>query len=169
VTGDFRYSSELVAFIRRHLKDSVSIGVAGFPEKHLLAPDADSDARYLREKIRAGADFVITQLFFDNRKYFEYVERLRGLGVTARVIPGILPVTDYEALKRFCQRCGAGIPEKIHSLFAPIAGDPAKTLAAGIEYAVSQCRELLAGGAPGIHFYALNKPNPVSDIWRKLK
>lgn len=168
-TGDFRYSSDLVAFIRKHFGSEAAIGVAGFPEKHLLAPDADSDARYLREKIKAGADFVITQLFFDNKKYFEYVERLRKLGVEKRVIPGILPVTDYEALKRFCERCGAGIPEEIHKIFGPLAGDPAKTVAAGIEFAVKQCKELLAGGAPGIHFYALNKPHPVDTIWKRLK
>lgn len=167
--GDFKYSRDLVAFIRSHLKDSVSIGVAGFPEKHLLAPSFEADADYLKQKIEAGADFVITQLFFDNKLYFDYVKRLRGIGVQARVIPGILPITDYPGLKRFCQRCGAGIPEKVDAIFSPISGDPAKTLKAGIDYAVKQCRELLDGGAPGIHFYTLNKIHPVDEILRQIR
>jgi methylenetetrahydrofolate reductase (NADPH) len=166
--GDFQYSSELVAFIRERFKDGVSIGVAGFPEKHQLAPTKEADALFLKGKIDAGADFVITQLFFDNRLYFEYVERLGSLGVTCRVIPGILPITDYGALKRFCERCGAGIPAEVHAIFGPLEGDPQKTLAAGIEYAVKQCRELLEGGAPGIHFYALNKTHPVDAIVKAL-
>lgn len=168
VRGDFQYSSELVAFIRSRFGDKVSIGVAGFPEKHPLSPDADADALFLKRKIDAGADFVITQLFFDNRVYFEYVERLRKIGMSSRVIPGILPITDYGALKRFCERCGAGIPEEVKTIFEPIAGDPVKTAAAGIEFAVKQCKELIAGGAPGIHFYVLNKPHPVDVIVKAL-
>lgn len=163
-TGDLKFSSELVAFIRSKLGEKVSIGVAGFPEGHLLAPDRDSDARYLREKVRAGADFVVTQLFFDNRLYFDYLARLKGLGVTVPVLPGILPVTDYEGLKRFCERCGASIPRKIHDLFSPLAGDPEKTLRAGLQYAIQQCRDLLEGGAPGIHLYTLNKLHPSDSI-----
>lgn len=169
VQGDFRYSSELVAFIRRRFGPRVSIGVAGFPEKHPMAASAEADAEYLREKIRSGADFVITQLFFDNARYFDYVRRLRALGVESRVIPGVLPITDYAALVRFCERCGAGIPEEVHRIFKPLAGDPAQTVAAGIEFAVRQCRELLDGGAPGIHFYALNKSHPVDEIWARVK
>jgi methylenetetrahydrofolate reductase (NADPH) len=167
--GDFRYSSELVSFIRERFKDAISIGVAGFPEKHVLAPSKEADAEFLKKKVRAGADFVITQLFFDNRLYFDYVKRLRGIGVDCRVIPGILPITDYGALKRFCERCGAGIPEEVHKIFGPLEGDPQKTLAAGIDYAVRQCRELLEGGAPGIHFYALNKTHPVDAIVKALE
>lgn len=167
--GDFRYSSDLVKFIRERFGGSVSIGVAGFPEKHILAPDAESDAQYLKAKINAGADFVITQLFFENADYFKYAERLRKLGVDKPIIPGILPVTDYQALRRFCERCGAGIPEKIHALFGPLDGDSSKTIAAGIDYAVKQCRELLKDGAPGIHFYALNKIHPVDSIVQALQ
>lgn len=166
--GDFQYSSDLVSFIRDRFKHTVSIGVAGFPEKHVLSPNKDADAFFLKKKIDAGADFVITQLFFDNKDYFDYVKRLRGLGVQSRIIPGILPVTDYAALKRFCERCGAGIPQAVHELFSPISGDPQKTLAAGIDFAIRQCRELLDAGAPGIHFYALNKPHPVDVIMKAV-
>lgn len=165
---DFKYSSDLVAFIRNHFRDRISIGVAGFPEKHILAPDADADAYFLKQKMLAGADFVITQLFFDNQVYFDYVARLRKLGVNARVLPGILPVTDYKGLKRFCEKCGAGIPQEIHSLFEPIAEDPARQLEAGVQFAVRQCRELLEGGAPGIHFYTLNKSRVVAQILKSL-
>ncbi len=166
--GELKYARDLVAFIRAQLKDKVSIGVAGFPEKHLLAPSVEADAEYLRQKVEAGADYVITQLFFDNQAYFEYVERLRRIGVRSRIIPGILPITDYAALRRFCERCGANIPEKVHSIFGAIT-DPARTVEAGIEFAVAQCRELLAGGAPGIHFYALNKTHPVDAILRAVR
>ena len=169
LTGDFKYSSELVAFIRARLGNKVSIGVAGFPEGHILAKDKDSDARYLAEKVRAGADFVITQLFFDNRLYFEYVERLKKLGVNVPVLPGILPITDYAGLKRFCERCGAGIPKEVHEIFGPIAGDPAKTLEAGLQFAIKQCRSLLDGGAPGIHLYTLNKVHPSDAILSKIR
>ncbi len=165
----FDYSSDLVAFIRQHFKDSVSIGVAGFPDKHLLAPSFDADAQFLKSKVDAGADFVITQLFFDNQKYFDYVDRLKHLGVTVPVIPGILPITNYGALVRFCERCGADIPQQVVDLFEPIQEDLDKTVELGIAFAVKQCRELLAGGAPGIHFYALNKVSPVDRILAQVR
>lgn len=167
--GDFPYSRDLIAFIRSKVGEAVSIGTAGFPEGHLLAPDLASDADYLRQKIAAGADFVITQLFFDNRHYFDYVKRLRALGVNVRVLPGILPVTDYAALKRFCEKCGASVPAKVHERFGPLAGDPEATMRAGTDFAIEQCRELLAGGAPGIHFYALNKVQPVGRILEAVR
>ncbi len=165
----FQFSSELVASIRTHFKDKVSIGVAGFPEKHMLSLDAESDAQFLKKKIEAGADFVITQLFFDNQLYVDYVARLRRIGVQARVIPGILPITDYHGLIRFCERCGASVPEEVHQIFKPIADDPAKVLQAGIDFAIRQCRDLLKKGAPGIHFYTLNKLHPVDIILNTLR
>jgi methylenetetrahydrofolate reductase (NADPH) len=164
----FKYSSELVQFIREHYGDFFSIGVAGFPEGHPLAADRDFDAQILKKKIDAGGEFVMTQLFFDNELYFDYVRRLRALGVTARVIPGILPITNYENAANFCKGCGASIPKKVHDLFAPIAGDPEKTFAVGTQFAIDQCHELLAGGAPGLHLYTLNKIEPVRTILRSL-
>ena len=117
---NFKYSWELVAFIREHFKDHFSIGVAGFPEGHVLCQDRDLDACYLKNKITQGADYVITQLFFNNQDYFEYVARLRKLGVSSRIIPGILPITDYPALVRFSSMCGALIPQEVHDIFKPI-------------------------------------------------
>jgi methylenetetrahydrofolate reductase (NADPH) len=166
---NFKYSWELVHFIREHFGDHFTIGVAGFPEGHVLCRDRELDARYLKNKIDNGADYVITQLFFNNQDYFDYVTRLRKLGVTNRIIPGILPITDYPALVRFCGMCGASIPEAVHAIFKPLANDPEKTLAAGIDFCLKQCRDLLQGGAPGLHFYALNKVHPVDVIIKELK
>ena len=166
---NFKYSAELVAFIRKHFKDYFSIGVAGFPEGHLLCPNRDQDAQYLKNKIEQGADYVITQLFFNNKDYFNFVARLRKLGVKARIIPGILPITDYPGLVRFCAMCGASIPQEVHDIFRPIADDPQKTLAAGIDFCLKQSRDLLAGGAPGLHFYTLNRTHPIDTIINTLQ
>ncbi len=166
---NFQYSCELVNFIRTNFGASFGIGVAGFPEGHALAPTLDFDASIMNKKIAAGADFVITQLFFDNRWYFDYTERLKKLGITARVIPGILPITDYAALQRFCTLCKASIPPAVREIFEPIAADPEKTLQAGIDFAVRQGRELLDRGAPGLHFYTLNKLKPTDTIVRQLR
>ncbi len=166
---NFKYSSDLVAFMRQNFSDYFGIGVAGFPEGHVLCPDLDKDAQFLKKKTDAGADFVITQLFFENQNYFDYVNRLKKLGVTQRVIPGILPITDYNGLVRFCAVCGASIPKKVHDIFAPLKDDPEKTLAAGIKFGVEQCKDLLAGGAPGIHFYSLNKIHPVDAILKNIR
>ena len=166
---NFKYSSELCAFIRQHFDHQFAIGVAGFPEGHVLCPDREQDAKFLKIKIDSGADFVITQLFFDNTDYFSYIERLRKLDVRARVLPGILPITDYGSLLRFCKLCGAGIPSKVKKIFEPIQEDKEKTLAAGIKFAVEQCRELIKGGAPGLHFYSLNKLHPVDTILKEVR
>lgn len=166
---NFQYSSELVEFMRSHFKDYFGIGVAGFPEGHILCPDREQDARFQKLKIDAGADFIITQLFFDNKDYFDYVARLRKLGISSRVIPGILPITDYNGLIRFCATCGASIPQKVHDIFKPIASDPEQMQEAGIKFCIEQCRQLLSLGAPGIHFYTLNKVEPVSTILNKLR
>ncbi|NTV30291.1 MAG: methylenetetrahydrofolate reductase [NAD(P)H], partial [Candidatus Omnitrophica bacterium] len=109
-------------------------------------------------------EFVITQLFFDNRDYFDYVGRLRRRGLNVRVIPGILPITNYEGAVKFCQGCGASIPETVHQLFRPIAEVKDHVLRVGTEFTIKQCQELLAQGAPGIHFYTLNKLEPVKTI-----
>lgn len=167
--NNFKYSSELVAFIRQSFGEYFSIGVAGFPEGHVLCPDRNLDAQYLKSKITSGAEYVITQLFFNPQDYFDYVARLRKLGITAHIIPGILPITDYAALVRFCSMCGASIPERIHEIFKPIANDPAKTIDTGIKCCVEQCQTLLAGGAPGLHFYTLNKLHPVAEIISQLR
>ncbi len=166
--NNFKYSSELTAFIRKCSGDNFSVGVAGFPEGHLLCRDREQDAKYLKMKIDSGADFVITQLFFDNEDYFAYVKRLRKLGVTNRVLPGILPITNYDSLVKFCNLCGAKVTEEIKKIFEPIREDKEKTLQEGINFAIRQCQELLRGGSPGIHFYCLNKLHPTDSILKAI-
>ncbi len=166
---NFKYSSELCHEIRSTFGEHFSIGVAGFPEGHVLCPDRRKDADFLKLKFDNGADFVITQLFFNNKDYFDYVKRLRDIGITARIIPGILPITDFNSLLRFCALCGATVTDEVKNIFGPLASDREKTQQAGIAFAVKQCRELLQGGAPGLHFYALNKLHPVADILKIIK
>jgi methylenetetrahydrofolate reductase (NADPH) len=165
---NFKYASELVTFIRENYGDFFAVGVAGFPEGHPLATDREFDAQILKKKVDAGGEFVMTQLFFDNEEYFAYVKRLRALGVNARVIPGILPITNYESMVNFCKGCGASVPQKVHDIFKPIADDKEKTLEIGTRFAIGQCRDLLDSGAPGLHLYTLNKIEPVRTILQSL-
>jgi len=166
---NFKFSSELVSFIRKNYGDHFGIAVAGFPEGHVLCPDRAQDAQHLKQKIEAGADAIITQLFFNNQDYFDYVKRLRNLGIQTRIIPGVLPITDYQALLKFCTLCGATVTKEVHQIFEPVQADKDKTLQAGIDFAIKQCQELLAGGAPGIHFYCLNKIHPVDTILQSIR
>jgi len=161
---NYHYSSDLCAFIRKEYGDFFGIGVAGFPEGHILCKDKDLDANYLKIKVVNGADFVITQLFFDNQDYFDYVERLRKINVHARILPGILPITDYQNLLKFTHMCGATVSDQVKKIFEPIQDNKEATLEAGINFAVNQCQELLNGGAPGLHFYCLNKLIPTAQI-----
>lgn len=166
---NFRYAYELCQFIKKTHGNTFSIGVAGFPEGHILCPSKDLDAQYLKMKIDAGADYVVTQLFFNNDDYFQYVERLKKLGIKNRILPGIVPITDYHATIRFCERCGASIPQKVHDLFSPIADDKVATMQKGIDFCIAQCRALLKNGAPGIHFYPLNKIHPIDVILPQIR
>ena len=161
------YCYQLIELIRTH-GDFFSIGVAGFPEGHVDCPDKETDSKYLKIKINSGGEFVITQLFFDNKDYFEYLERTKKVGVNVRILPGILPITNYQKLRKFCDTCGANIPQKIHDIFKPLDGDDQASYKAGVEFAVKQCNELLAGGAPGLHFYTLNKVEPTREILSKI-
>ena len=167
--NNFKFSYELTNFIRENYGDDFSIGVAGFPEGHPLCENVELDAKYLKNKIDSGADFVMTQLFFDNNDYFNYVNRLKKLGVNARVIPGIIPITDYENTVRFCKGCGTTIPQKVHDIFSKIKDDKEAVLDAGIQFAIDQCVDLLKHNAPGLHFYTLNKIYPTSIILNAVK
>ncbi len=166
---NFKYTYELCDFIRTKYNDYFNIGVAGFPEGHVSCSDKDLDAQYLKKKIDSGADYVITQLFFDNNQYIHYAKRLKELGIKNRIIPGIFPITDYHGICRFCDICGTSIPKEIHEIFKPIANDKEAVLKKGTDFCIQQCQELLSIGAPGIHFYALNKLHPVKEILSKIK
>jgi len=165
---NFKYSSELCEFTRTVLGETFGIGVAGFPEGHILCKDRDLDAHYLKLKIDAGANFVITQIYFDNKDYFDYIKRLKKLDIDTRVIPGILPITNYQNLLKFCNLCGTTVTEEIKRIFEPIQNDKEATLEEGIKFSIRQCRELLDNGAPGIHFYTLNRLSPTDKILSSL-
>ena len=151
----FSHADELIAFIRQ--RKDFCIGGAGYPEVHPEARSAEDDLLNLKRKIDAGADFIVTQLFFDERDYFEFVSRARSRGIVTPIVPGVMPVTNTAQIKRFTQMCGAAIPGPLLAKLEAVAGDAEAVIEAGIEHATRQCRALLEGGAPGIHFYTLNR------------
>jgi len=166
--GGFEYSNQLVEFIRQQV--SFSIGVAGFPEGHIACKEGKFvDWQHLKTKIKAGADFVITQLFFDNADYYTFREHMAGThGVKVPLVPGIIPIMSASQIKRFTALCGASIPAKLSKRLDEVANDDAAAVEFGIEYATEQCRDLLQNGAPGIHFYTLNKAPSTVRILQNL-
>jgi methylenetetrahydrofolate reductase (NADPH) len=166
--GGFGYSHELVAFIRE--QGDFSIGTAGFPEGHIAQKAGKFvDWGYLRDKVQAGADFVITQLFFDNADYYEFRDHLTSkLGVNVPLIPGILPIISHGQTKRFVTMCGARLPAPFLSRIDELGEDDAAVTAYGIDYAAAQCADLLKNGAPGLHFYTLNKSHSTLRVLEAL-
>lgn len=166
--GGFEYSSQLVRFIRE--QDNFSIGVAGFPEGHIACKEGKlADWVHLKGKIDAGADFVITQLFFDNADYYFFRDHMtRNHGVQVPLVPGIIPILGAAQIKRFTALCGARIPAPLATKLEEVANDDAAAAQFGIEYATKQCQELLDSGAPGIHFYTLNKATSTVAVLKNL-
>jgi methylenetetrahydrofolate reductase (NADPH) len=163
------YSVDLIELIRERYP--YCIGAACFPEVHPEAPDLDHDLRYLKRKVDAGATFLITQLFFENELYFDFVEEVRARGIDVPIIAGIMPITNFDQIKRFTTLCGASIPEPLHEQLesAHQAAHPEAVTELGVAYATLQCADLLARGAPGIHFYTLNKSPATRAILAALK
>lgn len=163
----FAFASELVAFIRAHHPD-LCLGGAGYPEGHTECRDLAVDIGHLRMKVDAGIDFIITQLYYDNAVYFAFVDRARAAGISLPIVPGIMPITDRQQIERIASLCGARIPQPLHEQL-----DSASTAEAeqsvGIDWATRQCRELLDRGAPGIHFYTLNKSPATAAILSDLR
>ena len=155
VAGGLAHASELVAFIRERFP--LCVGGACYPEKHPEAPSAEVDLAHLVEKVRAGAEFLITQLFFDPADYFAFVGRARAAGIGVPIVPGIMPVVSAANARRMAQLCGSRIPDALEAELARVADDEHATLEVGVAWAAEQCRALLAGGAPGLHFYTLNR------------
>ena len=153
--GGLSSAADLTAFIAQRY--DFSIGGACFPEVHPEAVDAEQDLAYLKTKVDAGASFLITQLFFDNSAYFEFVERARERGIGVPIIPGVIPIASYAQVARICELCDASIPPQLAEAMEGLGGDVEAEALLGVAYAARQCEELLAGGAPGIHFYALNR------------
>ena len=169
-SDEFRHGSDLVSYIGGEFAD-LCIGVAGYPEKHPEAVSLEADLEHLRHKVACGADFVITQLFFDNDLYFDFVARARRAGITVPIIPGILPVQNLAALKRMLVFCGASVPEgymrdleHVQSVY----GDSG-VRGLGLGYAKGQVRNLLDRGAPGVHLYTLNKADTCLEIWKDFR
>jgi methylenetetrahydrofolate reductase (NADPH) len=131
--------------------------------------DKQRDLEHLKAKVACGADFVTTQLFFDHHDYFDFCDRARRIGITARIIPGIMPITNYQQIVRFANMCGATIPAALRQRLEPVADDPQAVLEIGVDWAWRQCEALLAGGAPGIHFYTLNRSLATQRIFERLQ
>lgn len=163
----FAYANELVEFIRKHY--DFCIGVAGYPEGHVECPDKKKDLDNLKRKVDAGADFIVTQLFFDNRFYFDFVERARNNGIKIPIIPGIMPILNVKQIQRFTKMCGSTIPEALMKQLESSQDEPETVRKIGIEHATFQCERLLQEEAPGIHFYTLNRSNATLKILESLR
>jgi methylenetetrahydrofolate reductase (NADPH) len=167
VAGGFRFASDLVACIRDTGLE-FCVGGACYPEGHVETPDLDADMRHLVEKVRAGVDFLITQLFFDNQDYRAFVRRCRSAGIDVPIVPGLMPVTNVAQVHRFTQMCGARIPHELRRRLQIVAQDPAAVVATGVHWTVEQGRQLLRDGAPGLHFYTLNKSSATLAVHAAL-
>ena len=166
--GGFEYSAQLVKFIRD--RGNFSIGTAGFPEGHIANQNGKHDDwRHLREKVDAGADFVLTQLFFDNADYFAFRDHVAGkLGVKVPLVPGVISILNANQITRFTQLCGSKIPAPLRQQLDKLGDDDAAAIEFGVEYATRQCEELLHAGVPGLHFYALNKSYSTVQVLKNL-
>ena len=166
--GGFGYASELTEFIRSSGYDFCLAG-ACYPERHPESSSADSDLASVKRKVDAGAQVLITQLFFDSQDYFSFVARARAVGITVPIIAGIMPITNVSQVKRFTALCGAGIPAPLLARLEAVGNDAAAVQEIGVDHATKQCRELVAGGAPGIHFYTLNRSPATVEVLERLR
>jgi methylenetetrahydrofolate reductase (NADPH) len=167
--GGFLHASEMVAYIRQRFGQRVCLAGAGYPEGHPQCRDLDQDMANLVKKVEAGIDFIITQVFFDNRFYFDFVARARKAGIKVPIVPGIMPITDAAQIDRITRMCGASLPPLLRAELARRAGDSAATMQLGLAQATAQSIGLLAGGAPGIHFYTLNQSPATRMILTALR
>lgn len=166
--GELNYPDELVAFIRAETGRRFHIEVAAYPEFHPESPTPESDLRYFKQKIDAGADAAITQYFFNTDAYFEYLDACAALGVRVPIVPGVMPITNYKQLARFSDACGAEIPRWIRKRLEAYGEDLDSIRAFGLDVTTELCDRLLRGGAPGLHFYTLNRAGPTCVVWERL-
>lgn len=167
--GELRYANELVAFIREHSGDHFYIEVAAYPEFHPQAASATADLDNFKRKVEAGANAAITQYFYSAEAYFRFVDDCESRGLDLPIVPGIMPVTNYANLVRFSDACGAEIPRWLRLRLADFGDDSDALQAFGTEVVTEMCRELLDQGAPGLHFYTMNRTEPTLAIWKNLK
>ncbi len=166
--GEFRYANELVEFIRKETGDWFHLEVAAYPEVHPQARNAEEDLKNFKRKIDAGANSAITQYFYNADAYERFVADARRLGVTAPIVPGIMPIASYSKLSRFSDACGAEIPRWMRKKFEAYGDDAESIRAFGLDVVTALCRRLLDLGAPGLHFYTLNQAGLTTEIWRRL-
>lgn len=166
--GEFRYASELVAFVREQFDDAFHIEVAAYPEYHPQARSAQEDLHNFKRKIEAGADGAITQYFFNPDAYFAFVDECEAMGIRVPIIPGIMPISRFSQLARFSDACGAEIPRWIRRRLEGYGDDVASIRSFGLDVVTALCDRLLRGGAPGLHFYTLNQAGPTSTLWQRL-
>ncbi len=166
--GDLRYASDLIAFIRAEHGDHFRIEVGAYPETHPQAQDALADLRHFKAKIDAGADAAITQYFYNADAYFHFVDAVRALGVEVPVVPGIMPISNFSQLRRFSEQCGAEIPRWIARKMLAFGDDADSIREFGADIVARLCRQLVAGGAPGLHFYTLNLARPTQAVLARI-
>ena len=166
LNNDFLHASDLIPIANS--LDAFSIGAAGYPEGHQESGNVEEDVKWMKYKVDQGADFIITQMFFDNDMYFDFVDRARKANITKRIIPGIMPITNYKQINKFSKMSGATISDSIVQMFEPIQDDPKQMYRTGVELAIEQCVDLLKRGAPGLHFYTLNKSRATVDIYSSI-
>ncbi|SEF82348.1 methylenetetrahydrofolate reductase [NAD(P)H] [Nitrosomonas ureae] len=166
--GEFRYASELVAFIRKEFGSSFHIEVAAYPEYHPQARSAQADFENFKRKIETGANSAITQYFYNTEAYFHFVDSCESAGLNIPIVPGIMPINKFSQLVRFSDTCGAEIPRWIRKKLEGYSDDSASIQAFGLDVVTDLCERLLKAGAPGLHFYTLNSANLTSVIWQRL-
>lgn len=166
--GGFGYASELAAFIREG-KWGFCVAGACYPERHTEAVSLDTDIENLKRKVEAGAEFLITQLFFDNQRYFDFVQKVRAAGIGVPVIPGIMPITNVDQVERFTKMCGATIPSPLIEELQQLRDRPEAVLSLGVAHSTAQCLDLLQRGVLGIHFYTLNKSAATRTILTAIR
>lgn len=166
--GEFRYANELVEFIRKETGDWFHIEVAAYPEMHPQARSPQDDLQAFARKVQAGANAAITQYFYNADAYFDFVDNARKLGVEVPIVAGIMPITNYTQLMRFSDMCGAEIPRWVRNKLASFGDNSASIKAFGLDVVTSLCERLLAGGAPGLHFYSMNQAAATTAIWQRL-
>ena len=169
VEGGFQYAIDLIKMIRERFGSRISVGGAAYPERHPECPNPHRDLMHLKAKVDAGLDFLVTQLFLDNRRYFEFVDRARSVGIHVPIIPGIMPITNAAQVERFTSACGASFPFQLAAELDRRRNDPAAVLQLGVAHATAQCVDLLMGGAPGVHFYTLNRSTATKDVFHALQ
>lgn len=167
IEGGFRYANELVEFVRENFAD-MGVAVAGYPEKHVEAPNMEVDLENLKRKVDAGADVVITQLFYDNADFFAFRDRCTTLGIDKPIVPGLLPVTNFAQIQRITSLCGAKLPSRFVATLEAAGDDSDAQFDAGVEFATQQMQELMDQGVPGVHLYVLNKSEAASAVLQNL-